>query len=107
MSRKTGDVMYNFSDKDKNNDLVEERLKILKKEYHNHEMPVEEVEKMTKTLKQMTDTTSFKKRSMIKCATVAAALVAAMFDGTVTVSNEIGVEPTVTTVNVEYLGNLK
>lgn len=70
--------MYNFSDKDKNNDLVEERLKILKKEYHNHEMPVEEVEKMTKTLKQMTDTTSFKKRSMIKCATVAAALVAAM-----------------------------
>lgn len=78
MSRKTGDVMYNFSDKDKNNDLVEERLKILKKEYHNHEMPVEEVEKMTKTLKQMTDTTSFKKRSMIKCATVAAALVAAM-----------------------------
>lgn len=78
MSRKTGDVMYNFSDKDKNNDLVEERLKILKKEYHNHEMPVEEVEKMTKTLKQMTDTTSFKKRGMIKCATVAAALVAAM-----------------------------
>ena len=70
--------MYNFSDKDKNNDLVEERLKILKKEYHNHEMPVEEVEKMTKTLKQMTDTTSFKKRGMIKCATVAAALVAAM-----------------------------
>lgn len=70
--------MYNFSDKDKNNDLVEERLKILKKEYHNHEMPVEEVEKMTKTLKQMTDTTSFKKRGMIKYATVAAALVAAM-----------------------------
>lgn len=70
--------MYNFSDKDKNNDLVEERLKILKKEYHNHEMPAEEVEKMTKTLKQMTDTTSFKKRGMIKCATVAAALVAAM-----------------------------
>lgn len=70
--------MYNFSDKDKYNDLVEERLKILKKEYHNHEMPVEEVEKMTKTLKQMTDTTSFKKRGMIKCATVAAALVAAM-----------------------------
>lgn len=70
--------MYNFSDKDKNNDLVEERLKILKKEYHNHEMPAEKVEKMTKTLKQMTDTTSFKKRGMIKCATVAAALVAAM-----------------------------
>ena len=36
-----------------------------------------------------------------------AALVAAMFDGSVTVSNEIGVEPTVTTVSVEYLGNLK
>lgn len=78
MSRKTGDVMYNFSDKDKNNDLVEERLKILKKEYHNHEMPVEEVEKMTKTMKQMSGTTSFKKRGMIKCATVAATLVAAM-----------------------------
>ncbi|MBQ8279265.1 MAG: BMP family ABC transporter substrate-binding protein [Roseburia sp.] len=35
------------------------------------------------------------------------ALVAAMFDGTVTVSNDISVEPTVTTVTVEYLGNLK
>lgn len=35
------------------------------------------------------------------------ALVAQMFDGTITVSNDISVEPTVTTVNVEYLGNLK
>ena len=35
------------------------------------------------------------------------ALVAAMYDGTVTVSNDISVEPTVTTVSVEYLGNLK
>ncbi len=35
------------------------------------------------------------------------ALVAAMYDGTVTVSNDIGAEPTVTTINVEYLGNLK
>lgn len=35
------------------------------------------------------------------------ALVAAMYDGTITVSNDISVEPTVTTVTVEYLGNLK
>ena len=36
-----------------------------------------------------------------------AALVKAMFDGTVTVSNDISAEPAVTNVNVEYLGNLK
>ena len=36
-----------------------------------------------------------------------AALVAAMFDGTVTVSNEIGTEPAVSNIKVEYLGNLK
>ena len=36
-----------------------------------------------------------------------AALVAAMFDGTVTVSNDITAMPTVTNVNVEDLGNLK
>ena len=36
-----------------------------------------------------------------------AALVAAMFDGTVTVSNDITAMPAVTNVNVEDLGNLK
>ncbi len=36
-----------------------------------------------------------------------AAMVAAMFEGTITVSNDISVEPTVTNVNVEWLGNLK
>ena len=36
-----------------------------------------------------------------------AALVKAMFEGTLVVSNDISVEPTVTNVNVEYLGNLK
>ena len=36
-----------------------------------------------------------------------AALVKAMFEGTIKVSNDISVEPTVTNVNVEYLGNLK
>ena len=36
-----------------------------------------------------------------------AALVKAMFDGTVVVSNDINAEPAVTNSNVEYLGNLK
>ena len=36
-----------------------------------------------------------------------AALVKAMFEGTLVVSNDTTVEPTVTNVNVEYLGNLK
>ena len=36
-----------------------------------------------------------------------AALVKAMFEGTLVVSNDISVEPTTTNVNVEYLGNLK
>ena len=36
-----------------------------------------------------------------------AALVKGMFDGTIAVSNDTSVEPTVTNVNVEYLGNLK
>ena len=36
-----------------------------------------------------------------------AALVSAMFDGTVTVSNDITAMPAVTNVNVEDLGNLK
>ena len=36
-----------------------------------------------------------------------AALVAAMFDGTITVSNDITAMPAVTNVNVEDLGNLK
>ena len=36
-----------------------------------------------------------------------AALVKAMFEGTLVVSNDISVEPTVANVNVEYLGNLK
>ena len=36
-----------------------------------------------------------------------AALVKAMFEGTITVSNDISAEPAVTNVNVEYLGNLK
>ena len=35
------------------------------------------------------------------------AMVAAMFNGTITVSNDINTEPAVTNVNVEYLGNLK
>ena len=35
------------------------------------------------------------------------ALVKALFDGTVTVSNDISKEPTLTNVNVEYLGNIK
>ena len=35
------------------------------------------------------------------------AMVAAMFDGTIKVSNDIAAEPAVTNVNVEYLGNLK
>ena len=36
-----------------------------------------------------------------------AALVKAIFEGTVKVSNDIAAEPTVTNVTVEYLGNLK
>ena len=36
-----------------------------------------------------------------------AALVKAVFDGTVTISNDIAAEPAVTNSNVEYLGNLK
>ena len=36
-----------------------------------------------------------------------AALVKAMFEGTLVVSNDISVEPTTTNVTVEYLGNLK
>ena len=36
-----------------------------------------------------------------------AALVKAMFEGTLVVSNDIAAEPVVTNVNVEYLGNLK
>ena len=36
-----------------------------------------------------------------------AALVAAMFDGTITVSNDTSAEPAVTNVNVSWLGNLK
>ena len=36
-----------------------------------------------------------------------AALVKAMFEGTLVVSNDIGTEPAVTNSNVEYLGNLK
>ena len=36
-----------------------------------------------------------------------AALVKAMFEGTIKVSNDISAEPAVTNVNVEYLGNLK
>ena len=36
-----------------------------------------------------------------------AAMVAAMFEGTITVSADIAAEPTVTNSNVEYLGNLK
>ena len=35
------------------------------------------------------------------------ALVAAMFEGTLQVSNDISAEPAVTNVNVEYLGNIK
>lgn len=35
------------------------------------------------------------------------ALVAKMYDGTITVSNDTGAEPAVTAINVEYLGNLK
>ena len=36
-----------------------------------------------------------------------AAMVAAMYEGTITVSNDIAAEPAVTNVAVEYLGNLK
>jgi basic membrane protein A len=35
------------------------------------------------------------------------AMVAAMFEGTLTVSADIAAEPAVTNSNVEYLGNLK
>ena len=35
------------------------------------------------------------------------AMVAAMFDGTITVSADINAEPAVTNVNVAFLGNLK
>ena len=36
-----------------------------------------------------------------------AAMVAGMYEGTITVSNDISAEPAVTNVNVEWLGNLK
>ena len=35
------------------------------------------------------------------------ALVAGMFDGTITVSNDTSVEPATEVITVEYLGNLK
>ena len=54
---------------------------------------------------QLSETTQFEDGKF--SAEDYAALVKAMFDGTVTVSNDINAEPAVTNSNVEYLGNLK
>ena len=54
---------------------------------------------------QLSETTQFEDGKF--SAEDYAALVKGMFDGTVTVSNDINAEPAVTNSNVEYLGNLK
>ena len=54
---------------------------------------------------QLSETTQFEDGKFT--ADDYAALVKAMFDGTIVVSNDINAEPAVTNSNVEYLGNLK
>ena len=54
---------------------------------------------------QLSETTQFEDGKFT--AEDYAALVKAMFDGTIKVSNDINAEPAVTNSNVEYLGNLK
>ena len=54
---------------------------------------------------QLSETTQFEDGKFT--ADDYAALVKAMFDGTIVVSNDINAEPAVTASNVEYLGNLK
>ena len=54
---------------------------------------------------QLSETTQFEDGKFTKADYEA--LVKAMFDGTIKVSNDINAEPAVTNSNVEYLGNLK
>lgn len=72
-------MIYNFSQKKQQNDLVENELQTLKKEYQKQQMSTEQFEKLQQIMEdaKMTDKTIHKKRNFAKYATLTAALAAA------------------------------
>ena len=71
-------MIYDFSDRKKKKDIVERQLDILKKEYQKQKMPSDEVEKLRNMMEEikMEDMKPHNKHYGIKCAAVAAALMA-------------------------------
>lgn len=45
-------MIYNFSDKKQENDVLEDRLALLKKEYQDQQMPAEQVEKLKQMIEE-------------------------------------------------------
>lgn len=72
-------MIYDFSDRKKEDELVEEKLTSLKEQYQKPQMPQAEIEKLKEIMEEtkMTNRTSQKKIPMIKYASIVAGLVAA------------------------------
>ena len=71
-------MIYDFSDRKQKKDIVERQLDILKKEYQKQKMPSDEVDRLRNMMEEikMKDMTPHNKHYGIKCAAVAAALMA-------------------------------
>lgn len=72
-------MIYDFSQIKQENDLVENELQSLKREYHKPQMSIAQFEKLRQTMEdaKMTDKTIHRKKKFAKYATLTAALAAA------------------------------
>lgn len=71
-------MIYNFSQKKQENDLVEKELESLRNEYQKQQMPAEQLEKLRQIMEDatMTDKTIPKRKNFAKYAALTAALAA-------------------------------
>lgn len=71
-------MIYNFSQKKQQTDLLENELQSLKKEYYKHEMSTEQFEKLRQTMEdaKMTNKTIYRKKTFTKYAALATAIAA-------------------------------
>ena len=72
-------MIYNFSETKKQNDLVEEKLQVLKEEYQKPQMSQSQLAELRKRMKEanMADKKELYRKTMVKYTATAAALIGA------------------------------
>lgn len=72
-------MIYNFSEMNKQNELIEDELQVLKKDYQKHQMSKKQLEGLQKKMEEanMENRKEYNKKRMIKFAATAAAFVGA------------------------------